>query len=566
MPKTIYHICNEATPQINGGVNIYEISSIPKSLDNEQGIFFVNVHLNWEGRSLSKNYGFDIANELRTKLKSTAPIILYSPIKAEFFEQKSQNEIKYKILFGRGSAFLEAPFKESDLSKLAEIIEPLSNAALHDVATMLCDLKGIVIDKLNHDLKFSADIDKIIGSITPYLSEYQKKKIKLAEFCGNIKKVKIQDDFNALKLQFITLCNHELTEKGKEKPLERNTKPHKVLVLDDLQEELNRAKENLKAQFAVEEAVTGEQAIDILKKDVENEIVAVIADWRLFTNAKQTYWQSLQGYEVLNFAATNGIRSLFALTSQADFVVHHLRNLMGIRFSMFKKENLITTDQWKVFADVLFEACEEAELIRTSIPDSDNWKKNDRAIDGDEEKRINKYTPGRNIFTKYSKGSEVTYVSYTSLHEQYLAYRHSHDRETLFRKVDEKADEVWENLTALYKNNIEYKGVEILRNRFDIETPKDSLLFPVLVLRRIWMALWYKHVDDSEKLSQSLITEHSKFIFGIIHNEGNPSFEGNKQAAEQTKLCISIPQVRNKIMLPEERVWLIKWKLLYADK
>jgi hypothetical protein len=55
---------------------------------------------------------------------------------------------------------------------------------------------------------------------------------------------------------------------------------------------------------------------------------------------KQTYWQPLQGYEVLDFAAKNGIRSLFALTSQADFVVHHLRNLMGIRFSMFKKENL----------------------------------------------------------------------------------------------------------------------------------------------------------------------------------------------------------------------------------
>ncbi|MCB0455726.1 MAG: hypothetical protein KDC62_10080, partial [Aequorivita sp.] len=373
MPKTIYHICNEGTPQINGGLNIYSISAIPETIDDTQSIFLINVHLNWEGRHLSKNYGFEIANELRTKLKSTAPIIFYSPIKAEFFEQKGESEIKYKILFGRGSTFREAPFKEAELSKLAESIEPLSNAALHDVATMLCDLKGIVIDKLNHDLKFGIkDIDKVIGSITPYLSEYQKGKIKLDEFIRNIKAANNQDDFNALKLQFITLCNQELTEKGKEKPQERKKK-HKILVLDDLQEEINKAKENLKAQFIIEDVATGKQAIDILKKDVKNEIVAVIADWRLFTDAKQTYWQPLQGYEVLDFAAKNGIRSLFALTSQADFIVHHLRNLMGIRFSMFKKENLNTPDQWKVFGNVLFEACENAVNLRSDMPKSKQW-------------------------------------------------------------------------------------------------------------------------------------------------------------------------------------------------
>jgi hypothetical protein len=566
MTKNYFHICNPNTPEKSGVKNIYSIAELQEIKEDAHTVYLIHIHLNWNGNKLNNNYGFDIANLIRTEQKSKAPIIFYSPIQVEYFEQKSEKEIKYKTLFGRGSAFLEAPFKEAALNKLAESIEPLSDAALHDVVTMLCNLKGIVIDKLNHDLKSGADIDKVIGSVTPYLSALQKQLIGLDKFVSDIKAAKNSDGFDTIKRQFILLCNDRLTEKGKDNSQEINAKPHTILLLDDLQEEINKAKENLKEQFNIVEATTGRQAIDILKKDVANNIVAVIADWRLFTDAKQTYWQPLQGYEVLDFSAKNGIRSLFALTSQADFIVHHLRNLMGIRFSMFKKENLNTPDQWKVFTDVLFEACEEAELVRSNIPDSDNWEKTDRAIDKDEEKRIKKNTPERHIFTKQSKGSEVTCVSYTSLHEQYLAYCHSQDRETLFSKVDEKADEVWEYLTALYQNDKNYKGVEILRNRFDIETPKDSLLFPVLVLRRIWMALWYKHVDDSVKLSQSIITQHSKFIFGVVHKEGFSNFTGNSQDAEQTKLCISISQVRNKKMLPEERAWLIKWGLLDTDK
>ncbi|MFT3845784.1 MAG: hypothetical protein QM725_12080 [Lacibacter sp.] len=534
MTKQVFHICNEETPQINGGVNIYSISAIPETIDNAQSIFLVNVHLNWQGRHLSKNYGFEVANELRTKLKSKAPIVFYSPLQKEYFEQQSGKEIKYKILFGRGSAFLEAPFKETNFKKLAEDIEPLSNAALHDVATMLCDLKGIVIDKLNHDLKFveKDKIDEAIGSVTPYLSEYQKGKIKLDEFTANIKAAKIQDDFNALKLQFITLCNQELTEKGKEIPQERKKK-HKILVLDDLREEINKAKENLKAQFAIEEAATGKEAIDILKKDVKNDIVAVIADWRLFNDAKQTYWQPLQGYEVLDFAAKNGIRSLFALTSQADFVVHHLRNLMGIRFSMFKKENLNTPDQWKVFADVLFEACEEAFKLRCSIPTSVNWTNNE------------------------NKGRNATYIS---LQQQYIEKWNSDERDTYWNSIDEKSNEIWNWLEIESKNN--YKSLYTLKMKYDMSLSSDRPeLFPVLVFRRIWMALWYSK-NDSNVISKEGITAMKEFCFEIMFTGTNKEYNSSAPGTEMNKLCLKANEICAKKMLPEEREWLVKQKLI----
>lgn len=564
MNKQYFHICNPTTPETSSCKNIVSKKALQEIKDDSNTVYLLHIHLNWEGNKLSSNYGFDIANLIRTEKKSKAPIIFYSAIQQEYFEQKSEKEIKYKILFGRGSVFIEAPFKETVLNKLSESVEPLSKAALHDVVTMLCNLKGIVIDKLNHDLKFEADIDKVIGSVSPYLSALHKSEIELESYATKLKG-SVSDNnttlFNDIKQSFILLCNSRLTEQGNKVTQGERTK-HKILLIDDFPSEIEKAEKYLNDDFIVETATTGEEAINILKKDVGNKIYAVISDWRLFTDEKQNYWQPLQGYEVLEFAAKNGIRSLFALTSQADFVVHHLRNLMGIRFSMFKKENLNTADQWKVFADVLFEACVEAKQVISNIPDSDNWKKNDRAIAPDEEKRIRKNNPERIIFTQISKGSEVTSVLYPSLHEQYLAYQNSQDWETLFKKVDVKADEVWKYLIEIYRHDKNYKGVEILRNKFDIETPKDSLLFPVLVLRRIWIALWYFHFEENQKLSPEKITENSKFIFSVIHNQGFANFEGNKQSGEQTKLCISIPQVRNKEILPEEKAWLMKWNII----
>jgi len=570
MLKHYFHICNPATPEPTGCKNIVSKAELELIKNDSNSVYLIHIHLNWEGRKLSSNYGFDIANHIRTKTKSFSPIIFYSPIQKEYFEAKSEKEIKYKILFGRGSSFIESPFKEQQLTKLADSLQPLNKASLHDVATMLCDLKGIVIDKLNHDLKFDADVDEIIGKATPYLTAKQRELIALDDFIATIKqsiKDKKESNFNNAKIQFIALCNQELTAKGQEKPKKDSTK-YKVLFVDDLKEELDKVQKYLGDKFIIEIATTGEKAIQILKDDTGNIIKSVVSDWRLFIDAKQkTYWQPLQGYEVLDFAAKTGIRSLFALTSQADFVVHHLRNLMGIRFSLFKKENLTTADQWNVFSDALSEGCLEAEQRISNIPDSDNWAKNERAIDIEEVKRIRKKNPERNIFKKeFKKGDEIICVSYTSLHEQYLAYHHSQNWQTLFKKVDEKASEVWQYLIELYKNDKGYKGVDILRNKFDLETPKDSLLFPVLVLRRIWIALWYFHFGSQKEMSPKEITDNSKFIFGVIHNQGNHNFEGNKQAGEQTKLCVSIPQVRNKDILPEEKAWLIKWSLLEKDE
>ena len=269
MSEQYLHICNPTTPETSGCKNIFSKKALQEIKDDGNSVYLLHVHLNWEGNKVSSNYGFDIANFIRTEKKSKAPIIFYSAIQQAYFEQKSEREIKYKILFGRGSAFIEAPFKEAALNKLAESIEPLSKAALHDVVTMLCNLKGIVIDKLNHDLKFEADIDKVIGSVSPYLSSLQKSEIELESYVtklkGSVKKEK-PILFNEIKQSFILLCNSRLTEQGNKETQGEKTK-HTILVIDDLLSEIEKAKDNLKNDFIIEITTTGTEAFSILSKD-----------------------------------------------------------------------------------------------------------------------------------------------------------------------------------------------------------------------------------------------------------------------------------------------------------
>lgn len=526
--KNIIHIANNGTEKYPSWTLIDKSEDLKKNKSDDESVWLINVHLNWNGNSLSSNFGFDIANLLRTEIKSKAPIIFYSPIRVKFFEKKSESEIKYKILFGRGTAFIEAPFKEQELAKLAEYILPLSNAALHDVTTMLCDLKGIVIDKLNHDLKFEADIDKVIASVTPYLSTLQKKKIGLDKFVTEIKariKAKDHNGFLIEKLKFITDCNYELTAAGKDKPKDKSIK-HKILLIDDLPEEIERAETFLKDEFTVVAAITGEEAINILTKDVKNEIVTVISDWRLFTDARQNYWQSLQGYEVLDFAAKNGIRSLFALTSQADFVVHHLRNLMGIRFSMFKKENLRTSDQWKVFSDVLFEACEKAITSRANILDEfPTWKKS---------------------WTE--KG-----VEQKTLREQYIDFWNSIDRDSELNTIETKVDEMW---NYLMNTKDPYLIGEEKYQDYKVSI-KILKLQKILVLRRIWFGLWLNHLPSGKvgaESTKNLTEKVYKKIFGLPGDGSIPQRTMN--------LCIQLDKINKKFMLPEEIEWLTRKGLM----
>lgn len=526
-----FHICNTNTPEFIGWIKISSYQELLEINEPTNSAWLLNASLNWNDNKQSSFYGFDIARFIRTEKKSKAPIIFYSPIPQTYFEKRSEKEIKFKILFGRGSAFIEAPFKEATLKELVTAIKPLSNAALHDVVTMLCDLKGIVIDKLNHDLKFGADVSSVIASISPYLSSYQKQSIQLNEFAEKLKqrtKAKDSNGFFSDKQQFITLCNLQLTASGKPESVTKKSK-HKILVIDDKADELKNIVDNLSTDFEIIQVNQAEKAIEEIRKDTANKIIAIVSDWRLYEQENQNHWQPLQGYEILDFASKNGIRALFALTSQADFVVHHIRNLMGVRFAMFKKENLLSPEQWKVFADVLNESCEHTVALRASLPDDS---------------------------AQWTKELLKNGVPLKTLKQQYIEVWNLEERDSYFSKITTTANEIWEYLKATPKNNT-------LSTEFGITVPTKVLeLEPILIYRRIWLALWFNKTDIGKRISKETISEYSEEIYKRMFAPGIKKSMPNSGTQNAYKLCIEINKVQQGKFLPEEKEWLISHNLL----
>ncbi|MFN8278267.1 MAG: hypothetical protein U0T84_12360 [Chitinophagales bacterium] len=570
MTKTIYHICNEGTLQINGGENIYSISAIPKNIDNAQSIFLVNVHLNWEGRHLSKNYGFEIANELRTKLKSKAPIIFYSPIQKEYFEQKSEKEIKYKILFGRGSAFLEAPFKESDFKKLLESIEPLSNAALHDVTVSSCDLKGIVIEKLKHDLKFEQGeevVVKTIKSVSPYLNEAQKNEIKLSTYLTVLSdKVKQNDKsgFETERESFIRLCVKFLTSDNFQQDIsstKEDKNKHKVVVVEDETDFLQYVVDNLSDSFIVVPFDNAEDAWKYLQSDDGLAVRAVVSDWRLKNGL---YMQQMQGYELLEHTGKIGFRALFTLSMQAEFLVHQIRNKIGVRFTMYKKDNLEEPGQWKAFKDLLEQQCNEMNEVIAAMPDKASWMK-------PQKKRKHSY------------------------YEEYLEKRNSTEWESFESGITESSNLIWHDYYLKYLKGELDESLQDFSKRFGLLL---NSIEAILTARRICLALYFKQSsafsrlfkEDNPRIHTYCIFRSKSFDEEVEtnrneHGDEYTDKEGKTYSIEEwtkkllngaatsllnTELGFNLEEVVSfKGILPEEKNWLnrngIEFSLQYYD-
>ncbi len=528
---------------------------------NSDGFVLIDVDASLGKQIQADYYGFDIAADLRRIYKVRNQIVFFSKTNtAKYFEDRSDTNIKFKLLFGRGSSFIEYPETPEVLKEKLLNPKPISPATLHDVVTMLCDLKGVVIDKLTHSLKFERGLEslkKLFTEIEPYLSAEQKQYIELADFLHKLQnciKQNNRDNFYTQKELFLKLCIRHLTQSEtiETAPAERS---HTILLIDDLKEDLELYATELSKNFTVLKTTSSSEAIEMLKSDSSNNIKAIIADWRLFQDETLTYWQPLQGYEVLEYAAKTGIRALFALTSQADYVVHHIRNLLGIRFSMFKKDNLETTDQWKLFKDVLKEACEETTDLIKNIPKGDGW-------------------------TKPKDGK-------LSLQQQYSEKRNSPDWLDFENRISESCNTIWQYYES-YINGSLNEALQDFSKKFGI-TLKNNLE-AILIARRICIALFYN--QNQKAIYKNILGKHYPRIdiYSVFRNNFFDEFnEDNRNMSTvelkgksveeytlsklntaasgllNTTLCLDVEGLASKrVMLPEERNWLIKNGIEYS--
>lgn len=462
--------------------------------------------------SLTSFNGFEIAADLRRLYKIKNPIIYHSYFPAKYFEAIAAIDIRFKIIFGSGSTFLQYPYSKSTFEEAVLSVKTLTTAALQDVIIMLCNLKGVVLDKLNHDLSYESNltsVKKLFKSIENYLSAKQIINLEWNNYIIKItKSIKNQnkEEFITLKQSLLKVCELQLNQESKEIIID--TKPvFKILLVDDRVEELIKNKELFSKKFIVESTTHANQAIEILKADTYNQILVVICDWRLYETENLTFWQPLQGYDVLNYASKNGIRALFAITGQVDYIVHEIRNLMNIRFKLIKKENIASFDQFQLFIDVLQEACLEIENTILNQPRTANWR--------------------TNVFKK--KVFEYSLKELYELKRNDLNY---------FEEIQNNSDQLWEKLI----NN-----EEILSFLPELSTSKidESLLNSVLIIRRLYLGLYYRNYEISQ-ISRQIFNKDNK---GDI-------------TQHRSKLCIELNDLKNYKILPEERAWLIKKGIL----
>lgn len=494
--------------------------------DRDVSAWFIFAHLNWDGHKLSQNYGFDVAQRIRMEFGSPAPIIFYSPIKEAYFLQLS--DVKYKLLNGCGTAFLETPTSNETFQRLYESTDPLSKTALLDVVTMLCNVRGWVVDRLNHDLKPGRKCGPVFDAVEPLLSSAQKQQMKFEEYRDRFAELDARRNkkaFMDLRAEFIRACDALLPNELKRKafvsaPEEEPERPH-VLLLEDDPTYRSSIVDALSGEFNVHPAESSKEAMSILEDDLDrNEILAVICDWRLYEytneaeNRKTERWQCPQGYSVLEYAASKGIRALYALTSQDDQLVHAMRNLSGIRYSLFKKEHLQTPAQLQVFLDVLHGGCEEAMMGIANKIKGAPWEKHLRTL--------------------------------------YVALWNSIDYHAKLREWNDRATDAWNYYLDQARDSrqpitAEKKDITLSPNSFDLDK--------FMIMRRVMLAVWSK---TKRPFDQGDITYNKEFVFDAIWSSANVDSEKKSISvnARFSQYCLGDKYRGKAHLLPEEIQWL----------
>lgn len=535
--------------------DLYKITESRANLET----IIILAELDWKDEK-DHFYGFEIAVELRRKYKLLCQIIIISMMAGPYFEKLASDNIKYKILFSRGIAFLPLTRLYKQLHTAIESLckYPLSEAVLADMNEMLIDQKGVVIDKLTHDLQFNklgnnvAKLEAVLNETSAYLTNIQLNTLNWMDFQKQLlENISDVSKFNTTADKLIKECERTLVSDTKPPEAKQYAK-HKILVIDDDPDFRKKIEENLNEYFE-ELILTGnaEEAIEKIKEDGTNQITGIIADWRLYANFKEkTYWQ-LQGYELLDFAAKNHFIALFTLTSLSDYNVNNIRNALGLDIHLFKKQHLETQDskvQWEMMVDTMRQKCDAIVEIIASQPTGDGWKKL-------QQEYIVKRAVGWSSFENEISQEATRILNY------YIDAIKINDERNVY-SVSE--------LGVVLKNN--------LKN--------------ILITRRVFMGIYFTLVKANnylQEVNRRLLGDGSNFDTELKHHtidthsllrkdwwdDLSTGLDSTKVEAEWGKfeqrmknlrgtLCIELTELPALGILPEEKHWLAKNNIDYS--
>lgn len=513
------------------------------------------AELEWEGEYLQNFYGFDIAVDIRRKYKLLTPIIIISTFFNSYFEYLSENKIKYKILFGRGTTFLHVFDVYEHIQQILNRIKPVSPAVLTDLNDMLLNIKGMITDRLTHDLRpdmQEIELAQTLNETSIYLTDQQTANLnwqsfqdRLSESLGN------SSGFYKQKEELLLKIDQQLAD-----PADRHKnlliRQHKIIILEDDAQFALQIQSKLENYF--EELIVtrqADEAIRILDEDKNNSITAIITDWRLYADSQKKYWQ-MQGYEVLDYAAKNHLIALFSLTSLSDKNVHSIRNILGLDINLFKKNYFLDSSanaQWELLADAIHQKCDEVLEIISSQPTGSGWEK-----------------------------YKSEYITKRSFGWKSFNYEIENESKRIFDFYNEAI------INKEYKNvfSINEMGISIKNN-----------LKNTLIIRRVYIGLYFTLAKTNAYLQEirpvkllgegevydTELRHHSIDAYSLIRkdwwddvsattNSINVENEWNRFEQRiknlRTALCLELAALPVKGLLPEEKSWLTKNTIDYG--
>lgn len=552
MRKFILHLCNPGCPAHEQFKNIYSIEDLKDTLkeNSTRYIFLINVHLTWKNQLLAENYGFDVAADLRMKFKCLNPFIFYSPLPLRYFYNllKKGKNLKYQLLKAPGStSYFSMPFELKELQREANNLFNIDELTRIDIITSLLNLRGLIMDRVNHDLKIDRDLTGLFNFCRSHFPNNLKVKLNLESELTKFSQLKSLNNGPEFDFQteiFKKTINQYFGKKELSYQEIINTK-YTILLIDDSEAELKFYTSQLSSMFNVIPIREAATAIEILKKDVKNTIKCVIFDWRLYQidsiENEVKIWQNIQGYSlVVQGQMPNTYRKFIGLTSQDEIIQESIRNKFNTLVPIYSKGLLNTTDQLEIFSQSIFNYCKLVDEETSRIPTHVNWTKNQESL-GLVEKNIGKgYEDLEDVYI--SKGRY--YIKFPSYQHQYIDLLNNPDKEKILKNIDIQCDKSYDYLKSGFNQNGEYLNTMTIRNYIGIDISHKSNLVNLLILRRVWLAIHF------------ILNKGIDYISVHKIMQAWPTVTDKTADQERRKLCFERSDLLNHKFFPEETAWL----------
>ncbi len=447
-----------------------ELEHLASEDTNNFDSIIVFAELDWNGHSLSKFHGIEVAVTLRLRMKVLAPMCILSFMPRNHFD--SLQEVKYNILKARGTRFIQLPFENETLLSAFENVIPLSQATLAYLSNLLVNVKRL-IDLFRHDLRMNAPYERICLSLRRIdmlstTTVYQKAK-NLADQIIEAHSIGDEEQFYR-QTQELTDALGLYAQEVKSDPQHHDKPSNKIVIVDDNLDDLHWATTALEKYFVVvpfQQALEAKRYID---EDSGNEIAAVICDWQLLRPDTDEQ-QEMLGFELLQYAAQKGHYALFSLTSTDDSSTREVDQYLNFEHTLITKDFHHDEALWKMYIPIIRQKIDHNLALIASLPTGEAWNNNFK------------------LDYRKEDGKKVAYKKFfKSFAQQYIEQRNSTEWHTFENGISSTSTQLWNYYKCAFDSN-KRPDLFDLKTQWGIELNRD--LRNTLIVRRLFLAFWF---------------------------------------------------------------------------